>query len=178
MIIDSNLIAYDFMTDFNGPSRFYPTPQYASGVYNGENPIYKFGPESSEFPTLTLPCELYDSENNKIPDGYYMVVLSPNMNYLNLYQSNNLRARVKVIKVVEQMRTQDEINEELELKTRIETAKQNKKLKKLKKAEEDYEAYKERNAAESKAEILDSGKGYYILNYQHNGKKAKGIIQK
>lgn len=178
MILDSNIIAYDFMTDFNGPSRHYPTPYYPTGLYDEDNTIYKYGPDSSEYPTLTLPCKLSDSEGNTIPDGYYMIVLSPTLKYLEFYQSNILKARVKVIKVVEKMYNQDEVNEELEIRTRMENAKNNKKLKKYHKAEEDLKAYKERTAAESKAEILDSGKGYYILNYSHRGKQAKGIIQK
>lgn len=178
MIIDSNIIAYDFMTDFNGIDRHFPTPYYESGVYDEDKPQYKFGPESSEYPTLTLPCELYDTQGNKIPDGFYMVVLSLNKNYLNLYQSNVLKARIKVIKLVEIMYNQDEANEEREIKGRLKKAKEDKKLKKYHKAEEDLKAFQERKAAESKVEILDSGKGYYIIEYNHNGKQATGIIQK
>ncbi len=178
MIIDADLISYDFMTDFNGPTRQYPQPQYPSGLYDGEKPQYKFGPESSEYPNLTLPCSLFDEKRNEIPQGYYMVVLSENMKYLDLYQSNKLIAKVKVIKLVEQMFTQEEINEENEIIGRLQSAQINKKLKKLKKAQEDLIAFKQKASANSYAEILDSGKGYYILNYKCNGKKATGIIQK
>ncbi len=178
MIIDFNLIAFDFMTDFNGPDRHFPTPFYPAGVYESDKREYKFGPESTEYPNLTLPCKLYDDNGNEIPDGYYMVVLSDNLKYLDLYQSNQLRARVKVVKLVEKMYTQEEFNEESEIINRLQQAKLNKKLKKYREAEEDLIAFKERTAANSKAEILDSGKGYYILNYKHRGKTATGIIQK
>lgn len=178
MIIDTNLIAYDFMTDFNGPSRHFPNPYYTSGLYDEDNPKYNYGPDSSEYPTLTLPAELSDNMGNKIQDGYYMVVLSQNMKYLNLYQSNVLKARIKVIKLVEKMYNTEEANEEAEIRGRMIKAKEDKKLKKYRKAQEDLEAFKQRTQAESKAEILESGKGYYILNYSHNGKTATGIIQK
>ncbi len=178
MIIDFDLIAYDFMTDFNGPDRHFPTPFYPAGVYDSDKMEYKFGPESTEYPNLTLPCKLYDDNGNEIPDGYYMVVLSDNLKYLDLYQSNKLRARVKVVKLVEKMYTQEEFNEESEIINRLQQAKLNKKLKKYRQAEEDLIAFKERTAANSKAEILDSGKGYYILTYKHRGKTATGIIQK
>ena len=178
MIFDSNLIAYDFMTDFNGPDRQYPSPYYPAGVYDSDDPRYHFGPESSEYPNLTLPCKLYDMYGNEIPDGYYMIALSPNMNYLNMYQSNVLKARIKVIKLVERMYTQEELNEESEIIDRMQKAKRKKILKEYREAQEDLVAFKERAAANSKAELLDSGKGYYILKYKCNGKEATGIIQK
>lgn len=178
MIIDGNLIAYDFMTDFNGPSRHYPVPFYPSGLYDKEHPEYKNGPESSQYPNLTLPCNLYDESGNSISQGYYMVVLSDDMKFLELYQSNILRARVKVVKLVEKMYTDEERMEEDEITAKLEYYKLHKKLKKFHKAEEELAAFKERTAAETSADIFDSGKGYYILKYNCNGKKATGIIQK
>ena len=178
MMYDADLIAYDFMTDFNGPSRHFPTPYYPSGLHDEEKPIYKFGPESSEYPNLKLPCDLYDEWGNVIPDGYYMVALSNDLKYLDLYQSNRLKAKVKVVRLVEKMYTQEELDEESEIIDRLQKAKLKKQLKKYRKAEEDLIAFKERVAANTYAEIEDSGKGYYILRYNCNGKKATGIIQK
>ncbi len=178
MIQDLNTISYDFMTDFNGPKRHFPQPFYPSGLFENDKPQYNFGPESSKYPTLTLPCKLYDERGNTIPDGFYMVVLSDDMKNLLLYQSNILRARVKVVKLIEKMYTQEELNEESEIIGRMQTAKMNNKLRKYRKAEEDLVAFKQRAAAESYAEILDSGKGYYTLKYRHDGKTATGIIQK
>ena len=180
MIIDNNLIAndFDFMTDFNGIDRLFNNPFYPSGVYDEEKPQYNHGPESSEYPNLTLPCKLYDEWGNTIQDGYYMVVLSQDMKYLELYQSNKLKARVRVIKLVEKMYTQEELNEETEIIGRLRTAQAKQKLKKIREAEEDLIAFKERAAANSYAQIEDSGKGYYILKYNCNGKQATGLIQK
>lgn len=180
MIFDNNLIAndFDFMTDFNSINRHFPQALYPSGIYDSEKPQYKHGPESSEYPNLTLPCKLYDEWGNVIQDGYYMVVLSQDMKFLELYQSNKLKARVRVIKLVEKMYTQEELDEETEIIGRLQTAKIKKKLKKIREAEEDLIAFKERAAANSYAEIEDSGKGHYILKYNYNGKKATGIIQK
>ena len=178
MFIDADLIAYDFMTDFNGPKRHYPNPFYPAGIYEEDNQVYKHGPDSSKYPNLTLPCALYDEYGNAIPDGYYMIVLSDDMKHLDFYQSNTLKARVKVVKLVEKMYTQEELDEEAEIIDRLQKAKQKKKLEKYQKAEEDLIAFKERTAANSSAEIKDSGKGYYILTYDCNGKHATGIIQK
>lgn len=177
MIFDANLIAYDFMTDFNGPKRHFPAPFYPSGVYDNEKPVYKFGPESSEYPTLILPCNLEDDEGNFIQHGHYMVVLAENQKYLDLYQSNTLKARVKTIKVIEKMYTQEELDEEAKIIYKLEQAKLKKKLKKFREAEEELIAFKERAAANSSAEIYNSGKGYYIIKYRHKGKQATGIIQ-
>ena len=178
MSVDADLISYDFMTDFNGIDRHYPAPFYPAGVYESDKTQYKFGPESSEYPNLTLPCNLYDSYGNEIPYGYYMVAISQDLKYLELYQSNKIIARVKIVKLVEKMYTQEELREEDEIIGRLRTAQEKKKLKDYRKAEEDLIAFKERAAAESFAQILDSGKGYYLLKYKHNGKYATGIIQK
>ena len=178
MIVDFDLIAYDFMTDFNGPERHYPNPFYPAGVYEEDKPKYKFGPDSTEYPNLTLPCKLYDEWGNAIDNGYYMVVLSNDMKYLELYQSNTLKARIKVIKLVEKMYTDEELSEEDAIIARMQEAKLKKKLKKYREAEEDLIAFKERSATNTYAEIEDSGKGYYILKYNCNGKKATGIIMK
>ncbi len=178
MIIDIDLIAYDFMTDFNGPERHYPNPFYPAGVYEEDNPKYKYGPETTEYPNLTLPCKLYDEWGNAIDDGYYMVALSRDMKYLELYQSNRLKARVKVIKLVEKMYTDEELSEESAIIARMQEAKTKKKLKKYREAEEDLIAFKERSAANTYADIEDSGRGYYILKYNCNGKKATGVIMK
>ncbi len=178
MIIDNNLIAYDFMSDFNGPSRLYPNRSYETGVYDEDKMQYKFGPESTTYPNLTLPCNLYDEAGNVITQGFYMAVLSDNMKYIDLYQSNELKARVKVIKVVEKMYTNEELDEESKIIAKLQEAQRKQKLKKIKQAEEELIAFKEKCEANTYAEIYDSGKGYYILNYNRMGKKAKGIIQK
>ena len=57
MIFDGELIAndFDFMTDFNGIKRHFPNPTYPSGIYEEQKTRYNWGPESSPYPTLTLP---------------------------------------------------------------------------------------------------------------------------
>lgn len=165
------------MSDFNGPSRQYPYENYKSGVYQGESPIYKFGPKSSEYPNLALPYNLFDEHGEIIPNGYYMVVLSSDMKFLELYQSNELKARVKVVKLVEKMFTKEELDEEAEITNRLAKFK-NKKLKKYQKAKEDLEAFEQREAANSYATIEDSGEGYYIIKYNCFGKQATAIVQK
>ena len=179
MIIDSDLIAsFDFMTDFNGIDRYIPDSFYPAGVYDSDKRQYKYGPNSIEYPVLKLPKSIYDKAGNEISPGYYMVRLSDERTHLNLYQSNKLKARVKVIKLVEEMRTQEELQEEENLKGAIKKYEEKQNLKKLRKAQEDYKAFLESEAAKNYANIVDSGKGYYVVNYNCYGKKATGIIQK
>lgn len=179
MIADVDLIAsYDFMTDFNGLDRQYTYPFYPAGIYSADKMQYKHGPESTEYPNLTLPNNLYDKYGNTIPAGYYMVAISEDLHYLNLYQSKELKGRVKIVKLVEEMRTQEELNKEAELIGKIKTYEMKHKLKKMRKAQEDYQAFLDEEAAKNYAEIEDSGRGYYILKYNCFGKKAEGIIQK
>lgn len=178
MFVDAVLISYDFMTDFNGPARHFPAPFYPTGVYDADNPKYRFGPESTKYPNLTLPCNLYDERGNVIQNGYYMVVLSNDRKFLELYQSGKLKARVRVVKLVEKMYTDAELRKEDELLGNVIAAQEKKKLKKYRKAQEELTAYREEKAAESYADIEDSGQGYYILKYNYGAMKATGYIQK
>lgn len=179
MIIDCDLIAgFDFMTDFNGIDRHFPNPFYPAGVYDSDKMQYKYGPKSTEYPIIKLPESIYDKAGNEILPGYYMVKLSDERTHLNLYQSNELKARVKVVKLVEEMPTQEELLEEEKLKGEIKKYEEKQKLKKLRKAQEDYKAFLESEAAKNYANIVDTGKGYYVVNYNCYGKKATGIIQK
>ncbi len=179
MIIDCDKIAnFDFMTDFNGIDRHFPYPYYPAGIYEEDKTKYKMGPNSSEYPNLTLPNNLYDKYGNTIPAGFYMAAISEDLKYINLYQSNELKARIKIVKLTEEMHTREELDKEAELIGKIKTYELKKKLKKLRKAQEDYESFLESEAAKNYAKIEDSGKGYYILDYYCFGKKAEGIIQK
>ena len=179
MIVDCDLLAsFDFMTDFNGISRHFPYPFYPAGVYDSDKMQYKYGPESTQYPNLTLPNSISDGLGNEISSGYYMVKLSEDLKFLNLYQSNELKARVKVTKLVEEMPTQEELEKESELIGKIRLYEEKQKLKKLRKAQEDYQAFLDNESAKNYADIEDSGKGYYILTYNCYGKKATAIIQK
>ena len=179
MLIDCDLISsFDFMTDFNGIDRHFPYPFYPAGVYDEDKTQYKYGPPSNDYPILILSENIYDKYGNSLPPGYYMVVLSFDNNFLELYQSDELKAKVKVLKLVEDMQTQDELNKEAELKGNIKKYEAEKKLKKLRLAQEEYKAFLDSEAAKNHADIVDSGKGYYIINYFCYGKNAQGIIQK
>lgn len=178
MFADTDFISYDFMTDFNGPLRHFPNEFYPSGVYDGEKREYKYGPESVKYPTLILPCELQDSHGNSIPDGYYTATVSPERKYIHLYQGIDLKARIKIIKLTEKMYTDEERFEEESIRTKMEDAKNRKKLKKYREAEEELIAFKQRVNANSYAEIKDSGNGYYIIIYNMQGIKAEGIVYK
>ena len=178
MIIDCGLIAgFDFMTDFNGIKRHYPKAFYPAGIYDKDKTQYKYGEASSKYPDLTLPCSLYDEFGNSLPSGFYMTVLSKDGAYLNLYQSNELKARVKTVKYTADENYQKILEEEAEIIKRLEKAKEKKKLKKQRKIEEELEAFRQTEAAKNYAYIEDTGMGYYVLKYSFQGQKAEGIIQ-
>ena len=77
MIIDMNTVAYDFMTDFNGPKRHFPQPFYPSGLFDKENNLLavakypetlkqKASGDSSKTIMLEIQIELSDSAINTI----------------------------------------------------------------------------------------------------------------
>ena len=176
---DCDLIAdFDFMTDFNGIYRYKTGTEYPAGIEDKDKSIYKNGAPSSEYPNLTLAQDICSSSGNCLKTGFYTAVLSYGRGFIDLYQSGELKARVKVLKYTEKMLSQSDLNKEAEIKKKIEKFKSKNRYKKQQQAEEELAALKETEAADTYAVLEDSQEGYYILKYNCFGHKAEGIIQK
>ncbi len=165
-------------TKLNTPDKLFERPTYPSGIVEGKKTIYQYSYPSNQYPILLLPQPLFDEGGDSIKDGYYIVALSDDNKYLLLIQSNELKAKIPVLKYEELKPNQEEIEEEAAIKARLQKAQEKRKLKKYRAAEDDLKNFKTRLYSKMSVDIYDSGQGYYLVKYWRREKKALGVIAK
>ncbi|MBR6163277.1 hypothetical protein IKQ26_05275 [bacterium] len=172
-------LPYDIYSDWNDVRRQYNLPQYPAGIYEWDKNSHLFALPSTKFPVLALPYDIEDGDGNVLPNGFYVVALSNSRTKLYFSQANRIIAEIPVIKLVEKMVTREEMEKEAHLKAKIIEMKEKKKRKdKIMEKEEELRALQEERLYRAKAEITDSGKGYYEVVYEEGIFKAYGIIKK
>ena len=162
----------------NTPDLFFNKKYNSSGVKAEDKAIYKYAYPSSEYPVLILPNKIFDNTDNYIENGYYTLALSEDKKFLLLIQSCTLKAKIPVTKIEETPQTQEEIDEEKQLVSKMEEYRLKRKFKKFKEAEKKINDLKRRKQTLMSADIFDSGMGYYILKYTNQNIKAWGYIIK
>ena len=172
-------LPYDIYSDWNDVKRQYNRPQYPAGIYDWDKPENLFSPPASKFPTLILPYDIEDNDGNVLPNGFYMLALSNSRTKLYFVQSNKIIAEIPVVKLVEKMQTKEEVEKEEHLKAKIiKMQEKNKRKEKIMEVQEELEALRNSRLFSAKAEIKDSGKGYYDVKYEEGIFRAYGIIKK
>ena len=81
----------------NDRDALFVYPVERSGVYEEHSMIYKYAYPDTDYPVLRLPFDIYDSEGEVLPHGFYMVALDTTRKYLLFIQSNTLKARVPAV---------------------------------------------------------------------------------
>ena len=166
MIVDCNLLA------LNNPDDILPYPTYKSGLLDADKGYVRFGYPSSSFPILNMPYILEDFEGNTLPPGHYQIVLSPDRRILYFVESNQIKASVPVVKLIEKMVSQEEEKKRIEEQEKIaKKYKNNPRKRPLNQTERKKQASME-------ASIDNSQPEYYILNYKNGNIKATGYIFK
>ncbi|MBQ9150017.1 hypothetical protein IJX73_03705 [bacterium] len=95
MIIDNNLIAYEYYKN-----QYVPKEVYTSGKKEETNLINKYSPNYGiNAPVLTLEDDIINSEGYGLKRGFYSVYPDKYLDFLYLYQSGVLKAKVPVIKM-------------------------------------------------------------------------------
>ena len=102
MIVDCNLLA------LNNPDDILPYPTYKSGLLDTDKGYVRFGYPSVSYPIFNMPYILEDFEGNTLPPGHYQIVLSPDRRTLYFVESNQIKASVPVVKLIEKMVSQEE----------------------------------------------------------------------
>ena len=166
MIVDCNLLA------LNNPDDILPYPTYKSGLLDTDKGYVRFGYPSVSYPILNMPYILEDFEGNTLPPGHYQIVLSPDRRTLYFVESNQIKASVPVVKLIEKMVSQEEEKKRIEEQEKIaEKYKNNPRKRPLDQTERKKQASME-------ASIDNSQPEYYILNYKNGNIKATGYIFK
>ena len=94
MLIDNNLIAYEF-----SKNQFVPKEIYYSGQKEETKLIDKYRLKGLNAPVLTLKEDIVNSEGYGLKRGFYSVIPDKYLDFLYLYQSGNLKAKVPVIQM-------------------------------------------------------------------------------
>lgn len=94
MIIDNNLIAYEYKKD-----QFVPQEVYSSGKKDENNLINKYSPTDKTLAILTLKEDIIDSNGYGLKKGFYNVIPDKYLDFLLVYQSGKLKAKVPVVKM-------------------------------------------------------------------------------
>ena len=155
MIVDCNLLA------LNNPDDILPYPTYKSGLLDTDKGYVRFGYPSVSYPILNMPYILEDFEGNTLPPGHYQIVLSPDRRTLYFVESNQIKASVPVVKLIEKMVSQEEEKKRIEEQEK-----------------RPLDQTERKKQASMEASIDNSQPEYYILNYKNGNIKATGYIFK
>ena len=166
MIVDCNLLA------LNNPDDILPYPTYKSGLLDTDKGYVRFGYPSVSYPILNMPYILEDFEGNTLPPGHYQIVLSPDRRTLYFVESNQIKASVPVVKLIEKMVSQEEEKKRIEEQEKIAKKYKNNPRK------HPLDQTERKKQASMEASIDNSQPEYYILNYKNGNIKATGYIFK
>ena len=92
MIIDNNLIAYEYFKD-----QYVPKEVYTSGKKEETNLINKYSPSTQNAPILTLEEDIVNKDGYGLKKGFYSVTPDEYLDFLCIYQSGQLKAKIPVI---------------------------------------------------------------------------------
>jgi len=150
---------------------------YASGLNDADKGNVKYGPASSDQPTLIITEALYDEDENVIPQGYYELALSDDRQNLLLTQSQRLVAVIPVFKIEEdlpQAQVVQPMDKKSQRKADKAAKKKAKKTQKLIKNGEITEAPGIYNNAT--IEYNEDG-DYYLIKYERGRIQAWGAVK-
>ena len=94
MIADNNLIAYEYYKN-----QYVPKEVYTSGEKEETKLIDKYRPQGLNAPVLTLKDDIINSQGYGLKSGFYSVYPDKYLDFLYLYQSGKVKAKVPVIKM-------------------------------------------------------------------------------
>lgn len=166
MILDNNLIAYEYYKN-----QYVPKEVYTSGEKEETKLINKYY-DGKEHPVLVLKDDIVNKDGYGLKQGFYNVIPDEYLDFLCLYQSGKLKAKVPVIKM-EVYKTNNPQQQKIEKMSQ-------KKYKKWQ--EKEYRKYlKGENPSEidwKEVEIYKSNeKNEYIIIYNSNNIQLVGVIK-
>lgn len=92
MILDNNLIAYEYFKN-----QFVPKEVYVSGEKEENKLIDKYTSNKNGAPILALEDDIINSDGYGLKRGFYSVKPDKYLDFLLLFQSGNLKAKIPVI---------------------------------------------------------------------------------
>lgn len=167
MIIDNNFLAYEYYKN-----QFTPQEVYRSGEKEETKLINKYSEESKELPVIVLEDDIVNEEGYGLKKGFYNVCPDKYLDFLLIYQSGKLKAKIPVVKV----EVFESNNPEQMKPEKMSYSKYRKKL------EKEYRKYmkgenpEEINWMEANIRQIN-GQNAWILEYNSNKLRLVGIIK-
>ena len=94
MLIDNNLIAYEYYKN-----QYVPKEVYSSGEKDEKKLIDKYSVGGIDAPILTLRDDIINKDGYGLKRGFYSVTPDKYLDFLYIYQSGVLKAKVPVVKM-------------------------------------------------------------------------------
>lgn len=94
MLIDNNLIAYEYYKNLYVPKEVYP-----SGEKDETKLIDKYNPSREEAAILTLEEDIINKEGYGLKRGFYNITPDKYLDFLLIYQSGKLKAKIPVFEM-------------------------------------------------------------------------------
>lgn len=169
MILDNNLIAYEYFKN-----QYTLNPIYPSGEKEEDTIINKYGLGLKELPVLIIEEDIINDEGRGLKKGYYNILPDKYLDFFLIYQSGKLKAKVPIIETVVIESTQAKAKQEKP--KRMSEARYRKKLEK-----EQRKYFKGENPAEIEFQeveiIYNKELSAYLIIYYSNNLELKGIIK-
>ena len=152
----------DIIAEFHSQEELFPYGKYHSGVRDSQKGIYYTESGINNYPILLLEDDLINQKGYGLKKGFYEVRPSLDLDFLNIIQSGEIKAKVPVI-TIEQIDTNPPPKEKIK-------AKKKKQKYKKGKSPDDY-VYKK---AELKYDVKNA---CYMLYWELNNTRMIGIMK-
>ena len=105
MLIDNNLIAYEFYKN-----QYVPNNIYYSGEKQETKLINKYSDNAKEATILALEDNIINKEGYGLKKGFYKIIPDKYLDFFLLYQSGELKAKIPIVqtKIYESLDAQKE----------------------------------------------------------------------
>ncbi|MBQ8848144.1 MAG: hypothetical protein IJ003_04290 [Candidatus Gastranaerophilales bacterium] len=167
MLIDNNLIAYEFYKN-----QYVPKEIYYSGEKEETKLLDKYNKEPREGTILVIENDIVNEEGYGLKKGFYNVKPDKYLDFLLIYQSYKLKAKVPIIKT--------QIHESIDARTEKVEKMSYKKY--LKEKEKEYRKYlkgenpKDIEWTEAQIYYIPQNNSYLLI-YNSNILELHGIIK-
>ncbi len=169
MILDNNLIAYEFYKN-----QFTPNPVYPSGEREESKLIDEYAKNKKDLPVLILEDDIINENGCGLKKGFYNVVPDKYLDFLLIYQKGELKAKVPVVET--KFHESANAQKKQEKPKKMSDARYKKQLQK-----ESRKYFKGENPAEvdwKEAEIIYfPEKNAYLIIYNSNNIELSGVIK-